>query len=774
MADEQTVDKTDYALIPPEGDPKVGKKIFWVLTRIVADKVKLGLNDRWFRNYQLRKGKHWKSASPVGVPLVSANLIFTHIQRNTNMLTDNNPTFNVVVTGDLNEQGKEMMMDLQRTTEHWWTEQEQQDIFETSVLNGETYGAAIEKVIFNEDLEINLGEVETIPVDPFRFGWYPVRMENARDLQKSEVVLHYYPMSCRTLRAKYPDKAAKIKPDSELLKELMDSDRREISGQDSKSGFSLVEIAGAIKSLINFFAGASDEGDEDETLVVEAWIRDKMQITGKDGVSSPKYTGEIRYVKACSSGVVLEDKDNPNINPNLKPEDAQKTYLYDKVPFCIANSVKDTSNAWGMTDIEQMEWLLMEINKCLSQLVLEKDRSARKKFVNPRDSGVQDGEIVNTVGILHPSSSQSAAGLKWIETPPVSTDYAAVIEMFKSLLFLVGGTFDLDQGQVQGREVIAYKAIAALLERAATMSRGKIRSYSRLIRERGRMYLSHVMNFYTEERWITYKDKDGQQATKPINGSKMVIPAKLTVVSGSTMPQSNVQKREEALGLFEKQAIDIPELLDRLDWPNRAEVVKRMQAGPLGAMYQKMEAVQTPDPVMQFLKTVADADPKELQREIEKGTFPTFMQFAQKLLAEAQGMRPPGADAAETEAAGKMKEIEAKVAKSAAEIELIQEKVVTERIDQTVSMAGVGYDSEMMQIKRAEVVHSMEEDAKAHQEDGIKTGLSFVMDAHKTTAGHQIEREKMTTGADLEKQKIDQAGKAGYSERGAKSNNKEK
>ena len=771
MADEQTVDKTSYALIPPAGDSKVGEKVFWVLSRIVADKVKLGLHDRWFRNYQLRKGKHWKTASPVGVPLVSANLIFTHIQRNTNMLTDNNPTFNVVVTGNMDETGKETMMDLQRTTEHWWTEQEQQDIFETSVLNGETYGPAIEKVVFNPDLEFNLGEVETIAVDPFRFGWYPVRMENARDLQKAEVVLHFYPMSCRTLRAKYPKLAAKIKPDQELLKELMDSDRREISGQDSKSGFSLVEIAGAIKNLVNFFAGASDEGDEDETLAVEAWIRDKTQITEGEE-SRPKYAGGIRYVLACSSGVVLEDKDNPNINPNLKPEDAMKTYLYDKVPFCIANSVKDTSSAWGMTDIEQMEWLLMEINKCLSQLVLEKDRSARKKLIIPKDCGVKPYEATNIVGVLEPINAQSGQGIRWLETPPASVDYAATIEMFKSLLFLVGGTFDLDQAQVQGREVIAYKAIAALLERAATMSRGKIRSYSRLIRERGRMYLSDVMNFYTEERWITYKDKDGQQATKAINGSKMVIPAKLTVVSGSTMPQSNVQKREEALGLFEKGAIDIPELLDRLDWPNRSEVVKRMQAGPLGAMFEKMGTVQTPDPVMQFLKTIADADPKELQRAIEKGEFPTFMQFAQKLLAEAQGMQPQ-VSAEQTEMAGKMKELEAEVVKTMAEVDLIKEKTVTERINQTVSMAGVGYDSEMMQIKRAEVVHSMEEDAKTHNEDGIKTGMDFALKTHQTDAGHQLERDKMTTGADLEKQKIDQAGKPGYNEnKGIHSNNK--
>jgi hypothetical protein len=45
------------------------------------------------------------------------------------------------------------------------------------------------------------------------------------------------------------------------------------------------------------------------------------------------------------------------------------------------------------------------------------------------------------------------------------------------------------------------------------------------------MYLSHVMNFYTEERWITYKDPSGEKAVKSVVGTEMIIPAKLTVVS---------------------------------------------------------------------------------------------------------------------------------------------------------------------------------------------------------------------------------------------------
>ena len=48
--------------------------------------------------------------------------------------------------------------------------------------------------------------------------------------------------------------------------------------------------------------------------------------------------------------------------------------------------------------------------------------------------------------------------------------------------------------------------LGRLASHAATLLRGKIRNYSRLVRERGRMFLSHMQNWYTEERWISFAE----------------------------------------------------------------------------------------------------------------------------------------------------------------------------------------------------------------------------------------------------------------------------
>ena len=44
------------------------------------------------------------------------------------------------------------------------------------------------------------------------------------------------------------------------------------------------------------------------------------------------------------------------------------------------------------------------------------------------------------------------------------------------------------------------------------------------------------------------------------------------------MPVSKVQQREEALALFEMGAIDRRDLLEKLDWSERAAVLERLEA----------------------------------------------------------------------------------------------------------------------------------------------------------------------------------------------------
>ena len=251
-------------LLPPPDHEKLGPRIFALLGEVIADKIGLGLHGKWLNHYKLGRNQHWKKSSSA-VPLITGNLLQVHRQRTVNMLTDNNPTFNVVQMGA--EADDEIFEKLQQASTYWWIEQEQQSFYEESVNNGETYGIAVEKVIFNPDLEYGLGEVETVIVDPYRFGFYPIK---CKDIQKAQAVFHFYPMSVREAERKWPEFKGQIKPDAQFLAELGEERRELITGSNQDS--IVARIANTIKTL--FPGGGEKSPDSEETLIVECWCKD--------------------------------------------------------------------------------------------------------------------------------------------------------------------------------------------------------------------------------------------------------------------------------------------------------------------------------------------------------------------------------------------------------------------------------------------------------------------------------------------------------------------
>ena len=723
-------------LLPPEGDEYLGFRIFQLLGESLEDKSNLGLPEKWARNYELSRNKHWKSGSKK-VSLISANLLFAHRLRTVNTLTDNNPTFNLSQQGDPEETNKEIYDTLLHTAEHWWNETEQQHILERSVTNGETYGCTIEKMLFNPDLEFGLGEVQTKVIDPYHFGFYPVKCD---DIQDCEAVFHFWPMSVREVKRRWPKFAGDVRPDDEILQELGD-ERREIQGgrpSPAKGYFST--FAGIVKNMLNISDDA--KGDKNKTLIVEAWVRDETLNADE----TPLYPGFIRCIQTCSGGhVILSDRPNPSINPDLPLDQAIKTYLYDKFPFTLTPSVTDTVNNWGMCDYEQLEGLQIEVDKTLSQITLWKDKASRLKIINPKDSGVHNEEFTNYPGIINPATTMAAQGIRYMDPPKPPTDLTAVMAIYKDLFFLVSGTFDLEQAQTPGREVIAYKAIAALIERASIMLKGKIRNYTKMIRERGRMYLSLVMNWYTEERWISYDD-DGETAAAAIMGPDLIIPAKLTVVSGSTMPVSKVQEREEGLALYEKGAIDLVDLHRRLDTPGRKDLLKRMMQGPLGELMDKLEAIGTPPQMLQIFQELANMDKKEFYQKMKAEEIPPF-----EALLPQQGEQG-GDPIQDAELGGKQSEIRktlAEIRKIQADIALIEEKINTEIVGQQVSLSGVEFDKEQLKIKRAELVAEMRNQRHTQQIEAIDTVSGLDAQQHQqkmAEKGVEVEQKKMAIG----------------------------
>lgn len=685
-------------LLPPEGDPSVGLRVFEIVEEICKYKEAQGLPKRWNRNYELtRSDRHWKGSSADVSPVV-LNLLHTHKERIASTLTSSNPTFEVRISGEV--ENPDIADDIHNTCDHFWRETEQQDIFDISVRKGETYGVAIEKVSFNPELEGGLGDVEVSSIDPFHFGVYPPK---CLDIQKAEAVAHYYPITVRQLKRMYPDFALDIKSDKELIKSINDTRTEAQDGSNSQSGY-FARVSQGIKHIINQTGSLSTE--DEETILVEIWVKDYSTEQFQDSNDTeetltvgtkPKYPGFIRCVTCCNGGkLVLSDKPNPSINPTLPLELQQLTYLYDKFPFSVTASVKDIVSMWGVSDFEHLSGLQKEIDKTITQATLYKDKATLLKIANPKTSGVTNSELNNLPGIINPSSLNH--GIGYIEPPKLNINLLELLNVYKDYFYLVSGAFDLEQADMTGN-VIAYKAIAALLERAALMLKGKVENYSKMIRERGRMVFSNIQNWYTEDRWITVDDGD-DQTQKAIRGPEMIVPMKLTVVSGSTMPKSKVQFREESIELFKMGSIDDEALLKALDYDGRKDIIKRKKEGIMGDVGARLSELGAPPELIEYMSQIGTMDPKNFEWAVRREEIPPFDQILQGIIQQGigGGQGPNINETAEAE----LKKAQTK--KIMAETALVEEEIRLRQAETIARKAGVDLDYENMKLNRAKLV----------------------------------------------------------------------
>lgn len=633
-------------IVPPSGHDNVGHYAFFILGEVIKDKEKKKLPHKWFRNYELFRARHWRSQG--SIKLSTVNLVWNFVTRTVNLLTDNNPTF------DIHAENDDVAQVMHKVARHWWNESEQQDVLAESITMGEINGCVIEKIIFNPTLNSGFGDVEVIPIDPHNFGFWPV---NEKKASKWEAALHFYTMPVNQARRKWPEMAEYIK-DDKLWREQLGEGRREIFGGTTRGigrefgdyGVDHATFTGNIEAVAKMMGGKG------EVLILELWVKDysmkqveieparqEYDAIADEIVDIPairetvaKYPGNIRCITTCNGGdVVLSDRANPSINPTLDPGMASMTFLWDKFPFTMTQSNKDIVSPWGFSSIEQLESINFEIDKCLSQLNLAKDRNVRSPIINPKDSGIPNSHFTNAPAkVVNPKNHVVAAAVQHMKPPPVNRDIENVMAIYRELFDKISGQFDMtDPNLAKGR--MAYKTVATIIESMHTMLRGKIRGYGRMIRDRGRMYLSHAMNWFTEERMYFVEREGGVTDTGSFVGKDLIIPMHFSVVSGSTMPTSRLQQREEATELFKVGAIDIRELLERLDWPNRAEVIHRMELGQLAPIMQRLEALGVDPAVIETVQKIANMDESEYNAVVNQ------MKEAQADMEETQGLQPP-------------------------------------------------------------------------------------------------------------------------------------
>lgn len=587
-------EKWSLTKLPPKGHVDVGMFFWGLLEMSQAEKERLNLPSRWLENHRLwRGGSTYRGMKQKNS--VTANLVFSNINRTVANLTAKNPVAEVVSLDAgylLDADGNEVLdpqtgepipddTDSKMTSKlkAWWNESEQNSSLVDTTLEMETYGITIEKAIY--DIKEKRGDV--VVIDPFAVILAPGYYETLND---APFVGQAYPERCDAIESLFELEEGDVTPDDvySLMGQEREDNRPRLSGL----------TAGSAAAPSNYGGGKTmhprqQDGGFDVALVAEIWVRDltktpvyEYTIDEMDPEAEPKktkigeelqYPGGIRVVTITNQGtLVLADRPNPNVNPAIDREMQVNTYLYDHFPFWHAVSYKDTTSIWGFAAAEQVGDLAEKCSELLSRVYKYLARIMMPPLVIPVDTGLTENDVNNDPGlILTPSSSATSGSIRFIEVPSLPADTWRIYEKLTSMFDRVYQIEDADRGDTPQR-IIAASAIVALQERNAVLMRHKIRSVDYLIRQRGRAAISFFQNFGVVTEPV--KVDDEVQSIKGIDliGRKF----QFIVESGSTIPQTTLQVSEMAMDLAKMNRIDTQGLLEALQFPNWRKIVERM------------------------------------------------------------------------------------------------------------------------------------------------------------------------------------------------------
>lgn len=550
-------------------------------------------DQHWRDYYKMFRGKQWKEQRPSYKHSEVINMIFQNIQSSVPILTDSRPRIEFTPEDPSDRELSEI---LNEVCESDWQRGNWSYKFTEQLYDGYFFSTGLGNVEYDAKARLGTGEITYKSTDPF----YCFPDPNSTDVNEGgDYFVHAEPVDVVKLKKEYPHLAEYIKGD---LQDLTDSGNRTdldyVRYKSPVDNHTILEGStpndlkeGKDKALKITLYEKSDEFDEHESTSIDP-------ITGEE---KKEYEQRLRYPngrKICiASGVLLSDGPNPF-------EDGKAPY------FKWTNYILPRE-FWGISEIEQLESPQKIFNKLVSFSLDVLTLMGNPIWIVDNDAGIDTDNLVNRPGLVVEKNKGSEARRE--EGVQLQPYVLQMIDRMKSWFDDISGTNEVSRG-VRPEGITAASAINSLQEAAKTRIRQKARNLDASLQSFGQLYLSRVFQFYTAPRvfrvtnnqsaskYFKFHIKNVPQEDGSISRVAVVRPyienpetgqmsedlqAKeyqikgnfdVRVATGSSLPFAKQEKVNMAQMLFDRGAIDEPELLQSVDYPNWQVVWERVQA----------------------------------------------------------------------------------------------------------------------------------------------------------------------------------------------------
>ena len=359
--------------------------------------------------------------------------------------------------------------------------------------------------------------------------------------------------------------------------------------------FVLEDLELTYDQLVDFFGKEKAEKVRAEGVKKGVYSDDTTTAqdnTGKQRRQIRKATFAVRevwtndFVVWRAGDIILDKKENPFYNFKSKKKNF---FEQPRKPYIIKSLFETSESLIGDTDyIQQMISVQDNINTRKRQI-----ENIIGKVANPPlliDSDVMSEEqassITNEEGlIIYGKDAASGTKIRF-EAPGQVPNYVFLdLEGSRTQFDNIWGIHSTTRGEREGRETLGGRQLL----RAADLGRIDLvaRQLERALDEVGEWFTQLIKLFYTEKKSFSISGEDGTTFINNFTNKKVGEGVKPRLVAGSTLPKDEITQRQEAIQLWQLQAIGIRTLYKRLKMSNIPDAVDDFINTKSGAIFQQ-------------------------------------------------------------------------------------------------------------------------------------------------------------------------------------------
>lgn len=545
-------------------------KELWAPAQVFRSK----FDKNWKKFYDFYKGKQWPTFKRSWQACLVINMTFATIESIVSTMSDNKPKINLLPSDPSQDVYVETISALIDTI---WRRRGVLYAIQDALRAALIYGVGFVKVFWNPNLEGGLGDIDVSSPSPWSI-WVEPYCNNFED---SSFVIQGDWVSLDYVRRMYPENAKYVRPGMGAPKNRKQTKGSQIDFQEDPALWITPMTGSQILADITDTRRESNHSNKssesNQCFLTECWfLDDEVDEVPEEvvAVMPESEGGTVERVKQITSKPKYPYGRVVTKVGQIVLRDMPAPYrMYDWPYVLFRDNVDPEEPFYGFGEVELLKDPQKELNKRRSQIADNITLMGNGFWVVDTNSRVDRDKLSNRPGLI--VTKQPGSEVRRESPLPLPAHLFENINLIMRDMQNLTGVGDV-LGGIVPRGIRSGAGLSEAQDIAATRVRLKVKHMERSIADIGKLMIKLVKQYYTTPRVIAILGANGNVQWVNFDGGQIEGDWDIIIGTGSTLPVSRSLRFEQAVRLYQLQAIDRRALLDAADFPNREEILNRL------------------------------------------------------------------------------------------------------------------------------------------------------------------------------------------------------